>query len=800
MSISLNKLAPTPTAEQQAIIQHNTGPALVFAVAGAGKTTTMVSRIERLVREGVFPAKAILATSFSNATVKDIAKALSKWQHCAEVRTMTLHSLGYRLIKRAKQKGYLSDLQLKEDGMSTKSILWDVFKDVRRDKPSYYKELDSVDQDDFLNWMSAAKGNLQYPDLADVNLPKHAQEFISAAIAPKALDFYLDLYKRFEVIRRKQKLLSFDDMLLTGWEVMMRHDDILQEVRSFYQCVLVDEFQDVNLAQAEILDKITFPKRNYMAIGDDDQTIYEWRGASPRFILNFEKDYKATTFVISDNFRSKAEHLALANRVIERNKNRFPKHLNPSKGFGGELKHYIHDDAQAMAQHIAASISLELKEGTPPQDIAVLIRIYAQTAPIEAAFLQLAIPYEVVGSQPFYMRTEAVLLMHYLNLGQIEAKLLAKETLSLEEKQLAETALRGCINTPKRYISRDISTHLIKEVCEAGRSMTAVLRHLAAEHNAPKIEDFAWLLRWLAESHKSQAYSVLQGLERRIDYTNYLKSHSSFKEVGLARADEARAFISFSQNMGPVLDFLQTLDALKQVHQEQLKLKQNTHGEQQPDNQTVTFTTAFRAKGLQWPFVIIPDCNEGTFPYGEAEEQERFEEERRLFYVAITRAEQQLHLHSRRQVKLSSFLDGINVKRTSERLAAFDKSLDTIFIHYSTRDLINIAKCVADFSFERYITTWWKVNPQRKLRLAKKIKSLYSVAEAKGISEALGLKLNKVQFWKGLEQTLLQKINTVSKEDPLIDSVANDVDTVSTSEILRDLELFPELEAFLNSS
>lgn len=782
----------SPTPEQQAIILHNTGPALVFAVAGAGKTTTMVSRIERLVREEVFPAKAILATSFSNATVQDIAKALSKWPHCAEVRTMTLHSLGYRLIKRAKQKGYLADLQLKEDGSSSKSILWDVFKEVRRDKATYYKELDSIDQDDFLNWMSAAKGNLQYPDLKQTNLPDHTQDIISEAIAPKGLDFYLDLYKRFEIIRRRQKLLSFDDMLLTGWEVLMRHEDILQEVRNFYQCVLVDEFQDVNLAQAEILDKITFPKRNYMAIGDDDQTIYEWRGASPRFILNFEKDYAAKTYVISDNFRSKAEHLALANRVIERNKNRFPKHLNPSKGFGGELKHYIHDDARAMAEHIAASVSLALQEDTKPQDIAVLIRIYAQTAPIEAAFLQLAIPYEIVGSQPFYMRNEAVLLLHYLHLGQIEAKLLAKEALSLEEKQLAETALRACINTPKRYISRDITNELIKQVCDVGRSMTAVLRKIAEERDARKIEDFAWLLRWLAESHKSQAYKVLQGLEKRIEYMKYLKSHSSFKEVGLARADEARAFINFSQNMGTVSTFIQKLEELKQLHQEQ---QQNKLQNKQQDIQTVTFTTAFRAKGLQWPFVIIPDCNEGTFPYGEAEEQARYEEERRLFYVAITRAEQQLHLHSRRQVKLSSFLDGINVKRTSERLAAFDKSLDTIFIHYSTRELINIAKCVADFGLERYITTWWNVNPQREHRLAKKIKSLYSVVEAKGISEALGLKLNKVQFWKELEQSSKEKTSLQTNTS----SQTDDSDTISTSEILRDLELFPELDALLNS-
>ncbi len=786
MSLSLNKLAHRPTPEQQAIIDHNQGPALVFAVAGAGKTTTMVSRIERLVREGIFPAKSILATSFSNATVKDIAKALSKWEHCAEVRTMTLHSLGYRIIKRAKQKGYLDNLELKEEGSSAKSILWDVIAEVRRDKVSYAKELDTLDQTDFLDWMSAAKGNLHYAELASLNLPAQAMQVVAQAVAPKNLDFYLDLYKRFETIRKNRHILSFDDMLLTGWEVLMRHEDILQEVRGFYQCVLVDEFQDVNLAQAELLDNITFPKRNYMAIGDDDQTIYEWRGASPRFILNFKQRYAAASYLISDNFRSKGEHLALANRVIERNKNRYAKHLNPSKGFGGELKHYIHDDAKAMAEHIAASVSLAIKDGAAPKTIAVLIRIYAQTAPIEAAFLQLAIPYTIIGSQPFYLRNEAQLLRNYLELGQVEAKLLAKEALRPEDKTLLQSALRNCINTPKRYISKDITNYLLKEVTEANRSITAVLRKLGEERNAKQIDDFAWLIRWLAESHKSTAYNVLKGLEKRIGYIDYLKSGSSFKEVGLARADEARAFINFSANMvnmGNIPQFIQELDTLKQRFEEQ----------QQQTSDTVTFTTAFRAKGLQWPFVIIPDCNEGTFPYGEAEEQARYEEERRLFYVALTRAEQTLHLHSRRQTKLSSFLDGINVKRTSNRLSAFHKSLETIFIHYSTRDLINIATCVADFSFERYISDWWKVNPKRKHRLAEKIISLYSVAEAKGIARALGLKPNKVQFWKSLKQNLLEENKTLENLSD-IDSI----DTLSTSEILRDLELFPELEGYLN--
>jgi DNA helicase II / ATP-dependent DNA helicase PcrA len=201
----------TLTDEQQAIVAHTYGPALVFAVAGAGKTTTMVQRIERLVREKIFAAKNVLATSFSRATVSDIKEALSKWSYCHDVRVLTLHSVGNRILQRAKQKGYLDNLKLnEEDGDLTGVILTRTLKQVRQEHVDYLGELVNFDREDFQTYVSVCKGNLAYADLKSSNLPASALDVATQAIAPETLPWYLDLYQRFETMRLSLDLITFD--------------------------------------------------------------------------------------------------------------------------------------------------------------------------------------------------------------------------------------------------------------------------------------------------------------------------------------------------------------------------------------------------------------------------------------------------------------------------------------------------------------------------------------------------------------------------------------------------------------
>lgn len=265
------------TDEQQAIVAHNEGPALVFAVAGAGKTTALVHRLERLVRERVFEPRKILATSFSRLAVDDLKRALSRWPHTQGIQVSTLHALGYRIVRKAASEGLLKLSEAREEG-SEQALLQRTLRRARELRLPWVPELENLEAEDFLSYVGACKGNLQYADLEGAGLPPAALRVASQAQAPKELEWYLELYKLMEQVRREEGLLTFDDMLMTGWEVLVRYPGILQTVQKAFQAVLVDEFQDVNLAQSEMLDLITQPHRNYMAVGDDDQTIYEWRG------------------------------------------------------------------------------------------------------------------------------------------------------------------------------------------------------------------------------------------------------------------------------------------------------------------------------------------------------------------------------------------------------------------------------------------------------------------------------------------------------------------------------------------
>jgi DNA helicase-2/ATP-dependent DNA helicase PcrA len=248
-----------------------------------------------------------------------------------------------------------------------------------------------VDREDLKNQIAIWKGNLAYADLAGASLPEASLNFASQAVHPNP--DYLRAYRMYEQIRQQRRLITFDDMLMMGWEMMLCHPELLHAAQSRYRCVVVDEFQDVNYSQYQILELLTQPHQNYMAIGDDDQCIYEWRGASPAFILNFEKNHGARVYTISDNFRSNAQQILLANAVISQNRQRYPKFLSLTRGFGGETCLLALKDDWQIARSLAGTVLQHLDKGVSTADMAVLIRLYSQTAFLETAFMEREIPY-----------------------------------------------------------------------------------------------------------------------------------------------------------------------------------------------------------------------------------------------------------------------------------------------------------------------------------------------------------------------------------------------------------------------
>ncbi|MGB0388756.1 MAG: ATP-dependent helicase [Ardenticatenaceae bacterium] len=708
------------TEQQQTIVNHDYGPALVFAVAGAGKTTTMVYRIERLVRENVFSAAQILATSFNRAAATEIRTRLRQWRYCEPVKATTLHALGYSIIRRAVQQRYLAPVRVLD---KADNLLYEALRVARKKEVWFKHEFDQLDQDDFLNYVGICKGNLQYADLESANLPQSGLKLASQAEAPsRMLTWYVDLYRLYEEARIRGGWITFDDMLLTGWEVLVKHPDVLAYVRSLFKCVLVDEFQDINFAQSEILDLIVAEHRNYMAIGDDDQTIYEWRGAKPDFILGFGKRYEATTYVISDNFRCPAQQVVLANQVIEQNKKRASKHLSLTQGFSGHVLLHPEESEEQMASNLVQEIEIALQAGVKPADLVVLIRIYAQTPYIEQFLIEKRIPYLVVGNVPFYRRREVVTLTNYCRVAIIEEQLRTGEKLSLEQVEEFSKAWQNIYNRPKRYISRVISDKIRDAVVFHNAPIDRVLALVSGDVKywaQSKLRKLSRDIAWLADNLDRPAVDVLKKLEQRLEYIDFLMENSGFPETAEGKAATVQAFIKYARQKGTIRDFLQ--------HLEEISFGQlsTSHQYRQDTSRFVKLMTIFRAKGLEWDLVLVPHCSAGTIPFGS--DFERREEERRLLYVAITRSRKNLHLYW--TAPISPFLKEAKAKQSVQAVAQLEELLTSEPQEWPNEKIPIVAKALPRFQFERFFALWWSQPAEIKQQIAKKIIEYYQTKQ-----------------------------------------------------------------------
>ena len=448
----------------------------------------------------------------------------------------------------------------------------------------------------------------------------------------------------------------------------MQHADLLAEAQARYACVLVDEFQDVNLAQSEILDLITQPHRNYMAIGDDDQTIYEWRNASPQFILDFPRRYQARTYLISDNFRCPAAPLMLANALIAHNRERRPKHLSLTRGFEGETAVVMLASVAEQARYIVDRIVAQHRSGAALNDFAVLVRLNAQTPYLEQQLITRGLPYRV--SQPFYARAEIITLINYCRLAWSERHMRSGEVLTRSQLQQFNDAWVDVCNRPKRYITRELREQIARAVPALQQPLSRVLQQasfsMERDSLVDDLQDLADLIEWLSTQLDQPAQAVLRELDERLDYQEFLRDNSGFPQTGEGRALSVAAFIEYAHERGSVLDFLQHI---RQLAQQKI-------GQAANDGQdAVTLSTIHHAKGLEWPNVFVPDCNQGTLPF-TSERGSNLEEERRLFYVAVTRTKRQLTICAIKSEEPSQFLpeaayaSTLAAARTVEQLLA----------------------------------------------------------------------------------------------------------------------------------
>jgi DNA helicase II / ATP-dependent DNA helicase PcrA len=741
------------TPQQQAVVDHDHGPALVFAVAGAGKTTAMVQRIARLVATGLFPPESILAASFARANVVDLRQALTAWPACRAVDVRTLHALGLDIIRKAQAQGYLPPTQRRHSwrddpdfdmAQLSYRILGLTLQAARQRGVPYQHELNGLDRQDFLDYVGACKNQLTFADLNQVRLPPAARRIVTQAQPPsEALHWYLPLYQLYEEVRRQKGWITFDDMLVTAWELLVQQPELLAAVQQAYRCVLVDEFQDINLVQSELLDLIARPHGNYMAIGDDDQTIYEWRGAEPRFILAFAKRYKAQVYVIDDNFRCPAAPLTLANQVIRHNQKRQPKRLNLTQGFHGETAVFFDQDAASMSRAIVGRIDALRAAGTPLNDVAVLVRLNAQTPHIEQELIARRIPYRV--SKPFYERLEIKTLIDYCRLAWLEREM-RRNGRGLTNARVQETfsaTWRNVCNRPKRYLTNQLRDQIERTVTQRAQPLSAAVGVAAARADdwlSAILDDLSEDLAWLADSLDAPADAVLRELETRLGYKNFLRDASGFPQTGEGRAVGVDVFIAYAAGQGSLLAFMQHVRALAAQKVGQAATED-----------AVTLATIHQAKGLEWPVVFVPQCNAEIMPF-KGEEAENLEEERRLFYVALTRSRAHLYLHVTTDEDVSPFLTEAQWETTLPALQRVRLALEKPPAQWQAADALALARAVRPLYLERYFTRWWGLRAPAEARaaMAERMAAFLTAVAHRGYLDRLELDQADVDFWRAL--------------------------------------------------
>ncbi|NNJ12048.1 ATP-dependent helicase [Chloroflexales bacterium ZM16-3] len=729
------------TDQQRQIVDHDHGPAMVFAVAGAGKTTAMVHRVERLVREGVFAPQRILVSSFNKAAVDDIGRAMERWPHCRSVARYTLHALGFKIVRSAAQGGWMP--RLAEGALKTggeeRQILWAARDLARKRGLVASDELDGMDEQDLLNYIGVCKGNLRYPELAVAGLPPEARKVAGLAEAPPDLPWYLDMYALHEEVRQERGWITFDDMLLLGWELLVRHPELRARWQASYDALLVDEFQDVNLAQSEILDMLAASHGNYMAIGDDDQTIYGFRGARMAFFRGFAQRYGANVYEMTDNFRCRAGQIVLANRVIAQNRERHPKALVTTRGFGGATLLREAKDEAAMASQLAEDVAAARAAGHSYAQIAVLVRLNAQTPVLEQALIAAHIPYQLAGDEPFFRRREIADLLKYAELAGYDAALRAGRRLSAEDGERLTLCWRSVYNRPKRYLTRQLFQEVADAVLRQGQPLSTSLTRMGekvSERTNAALGDLAALLVWLSEAQlRLPADRMLADLDNRLGYQGFLMEHSGFPETGAGYAANVASFIQYARGKG-------TLAELR-GHLAQLEAERAEVG---PRADAVDIRTIHRAKGLEWSVVLVPHCNAGYIPFSGADDME---EERRLLYVAVTRAREWLRLYAVAggETRPSPFLAAIGAEGVLRRVAELEGLLAGDPAAWTASQALSVATFPREFGQERFVRLWWRDSAEQRGRAAGRVVALIDAVQRRGAGERVGISAAEIELW-----------------------------------------------------
>lgn len=617
--------------QQQQAVEEKFGPILVLAGAGSGKTKVLTSRIANLVESGVNPYD-ILAVTFTNKAAKEMQQRLSNYLGEDVVRRMwvgTFHNICGRILRRDLENYKTKDGRSWDnnyviyDDTDTKTVIKNALKKLNLDEKSFDpKMIKSV--------ISNAKNKMQDAYAFSTT----ARDYQSDKIA--------QVYYEYEKQLSLNNALDFDDMLMLSVNLLKENPEVREKYASRFLHILVDEFQDTNKAQYDLINML-YPSDgskdtigSLCAVGDVDQSIYSWRGADFKIILNFQKDYKNTKLIkLEQNYRSTANILDAANAVIINNNERMEKNLYSQKGSGSKIKTFEAGDDYEESSYIAGKIR---NLGVSLDDIAVLYRTNAQSRGIEEALMSNSIPYKIVGGLKFYDRKEIKDIIAYL-------KLIYNHDDS--------ASLRRIINTPKRSIGDTTVNKLAAIADERECSIFYVLDDIENldDFNAAtkaRLIAFRDMIKEFSRNQNSVELSefvpiVLErsGYMAELREENSIESQSRIENlqefVNVVKEFEADEFLGDEEDdLGLLGNFLSQVALVSDIDQ------------LNEDDKSVTLMTLHAAKGLEFPVVFLAGLEDGMFPHSRSiafgAPSGELEEERRLMYVGITRAKDDLYL------------------------------------------------------------------------------------------------------------------------------------------------------------
>ena len=599
--------------EQQQAVQHTEGPLLILAGAGSGKTKVLTVRIAYLLAQGVNPYE-ILAITFTNKAAKEMKSRVEGLvgDVANRIWLSTFHSFCAKFLRFELDNflGYNSNFTI-YDTSDSQVVIKAALKALNLDDKYYPVGA-------MISAISDAKNRLMFAS----DFRKQARDFYQQKVA--------DVYEYYEKELRKNNALDFDDLLLVAVKLLQSNATVLDKYSKRFRYVMIDEYQDTNHAQYLLAYLLSSHWKNIAVVGDADQSIYAWRGADIQNILDFEKDYpNCKSIKLEQNYRSTKIILDAANAVIDNNEGRPEKNLWTDKTEGAKIQHFTaqseHEEAAFIGDTIVKKHDIH---GVPYGDMAILYRTNAQSRVLEEALIKRALPYTMVGGTKFYDRKEIKDVLAYLRVLY---------------NPFDDLSLLRIINVPKRSIGATTVSKLQDYARENGTSlfMTLTQLHLVDSikgKTKEKLEEFGILIFTLVAEMDDK--SVLDILEAILDRTGYLyQLEESTDPQDQARAENIGELLSVAKVFqdtnptGTVEDFL-----------EQVALVNDVDSFEQEDSK-VTLMTLHAAKGLEFPIVFLGGLEEGLFPHSRTlMNPEEIEEERRLAYVGITRAEQELYI------------------------------------------------------------------------------------------------------------------------------------------------------------